>query len=30
MNTFGLGSTYSKELCVAFGLDPNEEIIRGH
>jgi hypothetical protein len=24
MDTFGLGSTYARQLCHRFGLDPNE------
>jgi hypothetical protein len=26
METFGLGSTYSEELCRLYGIDPNEQI----
>ena len=26
MMTFGLGSTYSAELCVRFGFDPDESV----
>lgn len=25
-DTFGLGSTYAKELCRAYGLDPDEKV----
>jgi hypothetical protein len=28
METFALGSTYSKDLCRLAGLDPNEEVCR--
>ena len=28
METFCLGSTYSKELCQKFGLNPYEEVSR--
>lgn len=28
MNLFCLGSTYSRELCEKFGLDPEEEVYR--
>jgi hypothetical protein len=28
METFGLGSTYSHQLCRRFGLDPDDEVWR--
>lgn len=28
MDTFGLGSSYSSELCQRFGLDPDEKVKR--
>jgi hypothetical protein len=28
MDTFGLGSTYSHQLCRRFGLDPDDEVWR--
>ncbi len=27
-DTFGLGSTYSRQLCRRFGLDPDERVKR--
>lgn len=26
MKTFGLGSTYAQQLCIRFGLDPDEKV----
>lgn len=28
MDTFGLGSTYARELCQRYGLDPDEMVKR--
>lgn len=28
MDTFSLGSTFSKQLCARFGLNPDEEVSR--
>lgn len=28
MDTFRLGSTYASQLCVRFGLDPDEQVKR--